>query len=42
MAKNSQIVNNFLAQLIKEYSPKADAETRAIEAYAKKTEVADF
>ena len=42
MAKNSQNVNKFLAQLIKEYSPKADAETRAIEAYAQKTEGADF
>lgn len=42
MAKNSQNVNKFLAQLIKEYSPKADAETHAIEAYAQKTEGADF
>ena len=42
MAKNSQNVNKFLAQLIKEYSPKADAETRAIEAYAQKAEGADF
>ena len=42
MAKNSQNVNKFLAQLIKKYSPKADAETRAIEAYAQKTEGADF
>lgn len=42
MAKNSQNVNKFLVQLIKEYSPKADAETRAIEAYAQKTEGADF
>lgn len=42
MAKNSQNVNKFIAQLIKEYSPKADAETRAIEAYAQKTEGADF
>lgn len=42
MAKNSQNVNKFLAQLIKEYSPKADAETRAIEAYAQKTEGVDF
>ena len=42
MAKNSQNVNKVLAQLIKEYSPKADAETRAIEAYAQKTEGADF
>ena len=30
MAKNSANVDNFLEQLIKEYAPKADAETKAI------------
>ena len=34
MAKNSQKVNSFLGQLIKEYTPKAEAETKAIEEYA--------
>lgn len=42
MAKNSANVDNFLMQLIKEYAPKADAETRAIEEYARKTEGSDF
>ena len=42
MAKNTKNVNDFLLQLIKEYAPKADAETRDIEAYAQKTEGKDF
>ena len=42
MAKNTKNVNAFLQQLIKEYAPKADAETRDIEAYAQKTEGKDF
>lgn len=42
MAKNSDNVYAFLRNLISEYSPKADAETQAIEAYARKTQGADF
>ena len=42
MAKNSKNVDDFLKQLIKEYAPKADAETKTIEAYAQKTEGKDF
>ncbi len=42
MAKNSKNVNDFLKQLVKEYAPKAQAETNAIEEYAKKTEGKDF
>ncbi len=42
MAKNPTNVYNFLHQLIKDYSPKADAETQAIEQYAQKLEGADF
>ena len=42
MAKNTKNVNDFLQQLIKEYAPKADAETRDIEAYAQKCEGKDF
>ena len=42
MAKNTKNVNAFLQQLVKEYAPKADAETRNIEAYAQKTEGKDF
>nr|WP_294856708.1 M3 family metallopeptidase [Prevotella sp.] len=42
MAKNAKNVNNFLQNLIKEYAPKADAETREIEAYAQKSEGKDF
>ena len=42
MAKNTKNVNEFLQQLVKEYAPKADAETRDIEAYAQKTEGKDF
>ena len=36
MAKNSDNVYNFLKQLIAEYKPKVEAETKAIENYAKK------
>ena len=36
MAKNSDKVYNFLKQLIAEYKPKVEAETKAIEDYAKK------
>ena len=42
MAKNAKNVNNFLQSLIKEYAPKAEAETREIEAYAQKSEGKDF
>ncbi len=42
MAKNAKNVNNFLQSLIKEYAPKADAETREIETYAQKSEGKDF
>ena len=42
MAKNSANVDAFLKQLIKEYAPKADAETKSIEEYAQKTEGKDF
>ena len=42
MAKNPENVYNFLKQLIGEYSPKADAETKAIEVYARKTMGPDF
>ena len=42
MAKNPTNVYNFLHQLIKDYSPKADAETQAIEQYAQLQEGADF
>ena len=42
MTKNAKNVNNFLQSLIKEYAPKADAETREIEAYAQKSEGKDF
>lgn len=42
MAKNAKNVNNFLQSLIKEYAPKADAETCEIEAYAQKSEGKDF
>ena len=42
MAKNAKNVNNFLQSLIKEYAPKADAETREIEAYAQKSEGKNF
>ena len=42
MAKTPTNVDNFLKQLISEYTPKADAETQAIEQYARKTEGKDF
>ncbi len=42
MAKNSKNVDAFLQQLVKEYTPKANAETKAIEEYAQKTEGKDF
>ena len=40
--KNTDNVYAFLNQLIKEYQPKAAAETADIEAYARKTQGADF
>ena len=42
MAKTPENVYSFLRSLIKAYKPKADAETKAIEEYARKTEGADF
>ncbi len=42
MAKNTDNVYNFLKQLVREYSPKAEAETREIENYARQTMGADF
>jgi len=42
MAKTPENVYDFLNNLIKEYTPKADAETNAIETYARKTMGADF
>ena len=42
MAKTPTNVDNFLKQLISEFTPKADAETQAIEQYARKTEGNDF
>ena len=42
MAKTPENVYAFLKSLIKEYLPKADAETKAIEDFARKTEGADF
>ena len=42
MAKTPENVYAFLKNLIKEYRPKADAETKAIEEFARKTEGADF
>ena len=42
MAKTPDNVYAFLKQLIKDYTPKADAETKAIEEYARKTEGPDF
>ena len=42
MAKTPENVYAFLKNLIKEYSPKADAETKSIEEFARKTEGADF
>ena len=42
MAKTPENVYAFLKNLIKEYSPKADAETKAIEDFARQSEGADF
>ena len=42
MAKTPDNVNNFLKQLVGAYKAKADAETKAIEAFAQQTEGADF
>ena len=42
MAKTPDNVYAFLKNLIKAYRPKADAETKAIEDFARKTEGADF
>ena len=42
MAKTPDNVYAFLKNLIKAYSPKADAETKAIEDFARQTEGSDF
>ena len=42
MAKKPENVNDFLMNLIKAYLPKADAETKAIEDFARKTQGAEF
>ena len=42
MAKTPENVYAFLKSLIAQYRPKADAETRAIEDFARQTEGADF
>ena len=42
MAGTPENVYAFLKNLIKEYSPKADAEMKAIEAFARESEGADF
>ena len=42
MAKTTENVNNFLKNLVAAYKSKADAETKAIEAFAQKTEGKDF
>jgi len=42
MAKTPENVYKFLNSLISQYAPKADAETKAIEAFARQTEGADF
>ena len=42
MAKNTDNAYAFLRQLIAAYQPKAEAETKAIEDYARQTEGADF
>ena len=42
MAKTPENVYAFLKNLIAQYTPKADAETKDIEEYARKTEGADF
>ena len=42
MAKTSENVYAFLKNLIRQYTPKAQAETKDIEAFARKTQGADF
>ncbi len=42
MAQTPDNVYNFLRNLISAYAPKAEAETKAIEDYARKTEGSDF
>ena len=42
MAKTTDNVNTFLKQLVQDYTPKAIAETKAIEKFAQKTEGKDF
>ena len=42
MAKTPENVNSFLKNLVAAYKSKAEAETKAIEAFAQKTEGADF
>ena len=42
MAKTPENVYAFLKNLISQYSPKADAETKAVEDFARQTEGADF
>lgn len=42
MAKTPENVTTFLHNLISQYAPKAQAETQAIEEYARRTEGADF
>ena len=42
MAKTPENVYDFLKSLIAQYKPKADAETRAIEEFARQTEGGDF
>ena len=42
MAKTTDNVNNFLKNLVQAYKAKADAETKAIEAFAQKAEGKDF
>ncbi len=42
MAKTPENVYAFLKSLIAQYTPKAQAETKAIEAYARKTQGTDF
>ena len=42
MAKTPENVYAFLKSLIKQYAPKADAETKAIEDFARQTEGPDF
>ena len=42
MAKTPENVYDFLKSLISRYKPKAEAETKAIEAFARKTQGADF